>query len=25
VPGPGMPPALVSGKIVSEQIIKETS
>jgi phytoene desaturase len=25
VPGPGMPPALVSGKIVSEQIMKDYS
>ena len=25
VPGPGMPPALVSGKIVSEQIMKDNS
>ena len=24
VPGPGVPPALISGKIVSEQISKET-
>jgi phytoene desaturase len=24
VPGPGVPPALISGKIVSEQIIKQT-
>ena len=24
VPGPGVPPALISGRIVSEQISKET-